>query len=122
MASSEKHAGQVTRWLGRLRDGDAAALDELVPLVYDDLRMIARKQLRGERPDMRDAMTAFMKEHHPWIRNSHAYGEPGGSLGLLGGALHGVAEVEHRQQHLVGIGEQFVVDADQEFARPETLH
>ena len=51
MASSEKHAGQVTRWLGRLRDGDAAALDELVPLVYDDLRMIARKQLRGERPD-----------------------------------------------------------------------
>lgn len=40
--------------------------------------------LRGERPDMRDAMTSFMTEHHPWIRNSHAYGEPGGSLGLLG--------------------------------------
>ena len=40
--------------------------------------------LRGERPDMRDAMTGFMGAHHPWIRNSHAYGEPGGSLGLLG--------------------------------------
>lgn len=40
--------------------------------------------LRGERPDMRDAMTGFMRGQHPWIRNSHAYGEPGGSLGLLG--------------------------------------
>jgi hypothetical protein len=40
--------------------------------------------LRGQRPDMRDAMTGFMSANHPWIRNSHAYGEPGGSLGLLG--------------------------------------
>lgn len=40
--------------------------------------------VRGEREDMRDAMTGFMRGHHPWIRNSHAYGEPGGSWGLLG--------------------------------------
>ncbi|MEX1115307.1 MAG: DUF6288 domain-containing protein [Akkermansiaceae bacterium] len=39
--------------------------------------------LRGERTDMRDAMTKIMTERHPWIRNSHAYGEPGGGLGLL---------------------------------------
>lgn len=39
--------------------------------------------LRNERPDMRDAMTGFMHIQHPWIRNSHAYGEPGGALGLL---------------------------------------
>jgi hypothetical protein len=39
--------------------------------------------LRGERSDMRDAMTTFMRENHPWLRNSHAYGEPGGGLGLL---------------------------------------
>ncbi|HEY1120012.1 MAG TPA: DUF6288 domain-containing protein [Haloferula sp.] len=40
--------------------------------------------LRRQRPDMRDAMTSFMRGHHPWFRNSHAYGEPGGSWGLLG--------------------------------------
>ncbi len=40
--------------------------------------------LRGDRRDMRDAMTKFMLGHHPWFRNSHAYGEPGGSWGLLG--------------------------------------
>jgi len=39
--------------------------------------------LRGERPDMRDAMIRVMRERHPWFRNSHAYGEPGGALGLL---------------------------------------
>ncbi|MCU0795485.1 MAG: DUF6288 domain-containing protein [Akkermansiaceae bacterium] len=39
--------------------------------------------LRGERSDMRDAMAKIMVERHPWLRNSHAYGEPGGSLGLL---------------------------------------
>jgi hypothetical protein len=33
---------------------------------------------------MRDAMTRFMVGHHPWFRNSHAYGEPGGSWGFLG--------------------------------------
>lgn len=40
--------------------------------------------LRGEREDMKDAMTGFMRKNHPWIRNSHAYGEPGGAWGLLG--------------------------------------
>ncbi|BDS06593.1 hypothetical protein NT6N_16330 [Oceaniferula spumae] len=39
--------------------------------------------LRGEREDMEDAMISFMRGHHPWIRNSHAYGEPGGSIGLI---------------------------------------
>ncbi len=39
--------------------------------------------LRGERPDMRDAMIHIMHQRHPWLRNSHAYGEPGGATGLL---------------------------------------
>ncbi|MFU8892194.1 MAG: hypothetical protein ACNA8L_01060 [Luteolibacter sp.] len=39
--------------------------------------------LRGERHDMRDAMISIMHQRHPWFRNSHAYGEPGGALGLL---------------------------------------
>jgi len=39
--------------------------------------------LRNERTDMRDAMIKIMRERHPWLRNSHAYGEPGGAWGLL---------------------------------------
>ena len=40
--------------------------------------------LRGEKPGMRVALTQVMVDRHPWFRNSHAYGEPGGALGLLG--------------------------------------
>jgi RNA polymerase sigma factor (TIGR02999 family) len=41
----------VTRLLVRLRGGEEAALDELLPAMYDSLRNIARNQLRGERAD-----------------------------------------------------------------------
>lgn len=35
----------ITRILGRVRDGDDDALSELMPVVYDELRRIARIQL-----------------------------------------------------------------------------
>ena len=43
--------------------------------------------LRGERPDMSNAMTKTMVARHPWMRNSHAYGAPGDAWGLIGLAL-----------------------------------
>lgn len=36
----------ITRILRRMGEGDEAALEELVPMVYDELRQIARRQLR----------------------------------------------------------------------------
>jgi RNA polymerase sigma factor (TIGR02999 family) len=38
--------GEVTRLLARARDGDPDAVDRLFPLVYDELRRVARGQLR----------------------------------------------------------------------------
>lgn len=43
-------AGDVTRLLQASRAGDREALDRLVPLVYDQLRGLARRQLSRERP------------------------------------------------------------------------
>ncbi len=43
--------------------------------------------LRGEKPEMKPALAKVMRERHPWIRNSHAYGEPGGAWGLMGLSL-----------------------------------
>ncbi len=40
--------GSITESLARLRAGDAGALDQLLPLVYDELRSLARAQLRRE--------------------------------------------------------------------------
>ncbi len=41
----------VTELLMRWKAGDKAAFDQLVPLVYQELRHIARHHLRRERPD-----------------------------------------------------------------------
>ena len=43
--------GDVTEILISYGNGDRAALDALLPLVYDELRLIARNYLRQERPD-----------------------------------------------------------------------
>ncbi len=43
--------GDVTGLLVAWKNGSSEALDELVPIVYSELRKLARQQLRGERPD-----------------------------------------------------------------------
>ncbi len=43
--------GDVTQMLISYGEGDRAALDALLPLVYDELRVIARSYLRQERSD-----------------------------------------------------------------------
>ena len=56
-------ASQVTRLLGAWRaSGDERVLDELVPLVYDELRELAASRLRGERPDHTLQPTALVHE------------------------------------------------------------
>jgi RNA polymerase sigma factor (TIGR02999 family) len=52
----------VTLLLRELADGDQAALDRLIPLVYDELRRIARGQLRRERPGHTLQPTALVNE------------------------------------------------------------
>ncbi|HEX7049938.1 MAG TPA: sigma-70 family RNA polymerase sigma factor [Longimicrobiales bacterium] len=54
--------GPVTRLLARLREGDAEALDRLIPLVYDELRSLARAQLRREDPGHTLGSTALVHE------------------------------------------------------------
>jgi RNA polymerase sigma factor (TIGR02999 family) len=43
-------------------EGDAAALQQLFPLVYDELRQLARRRLRGEHRDHTLAPTALVHE------------------------------------------------------------
>lgn len=55
-------SNQVTELLVRWRGGDHAALDSLMPLVYAELRRIANRHLRGERPDHTLQSTALVHE------------------------------------------------------------
>jgi RNA polymerase sigma factor (TIGR02999 family) len=45
-AEATPHPGEVTRLLVAARGGDAGAIDRIVPLLYDDLRALAQRQLR----------------------------------------------------------------------------
>ena len=52
----------VTGLLLKWQRGDAVALDQLIPLVYKELRRIAGAQLRGERADHSLQPTALVHE------------------------------------------------------------
>ncbi len=54
--------GQVTQLLREWRDGGNEAFDKLVPLVYDELRRLARAQLRGHRRGRTLDTTALVHE------------------------------------------------------------
>lgn len=52
----------VTRLLARWTDGDESALQHLVPIVHDELRRLARRQMAGERPGHTLEPTALVNE------------------------------------------------------------
>ena len=55
-------SGDVTRLLREWKEGRAGAVDELLPLVYPDLKLIASGYLRRERPDHTLQATALVHE------------------------------------------------------------
>ena len=61
--NNDKQApGAVTRLLQSWADGDASALEALWPLVYEDVRRLARRQMAGERGDHTLQGTALVNE------------------------------------------------------------
>jgi len=52
----------VTQMLLRLDHGDADAVDRLLPVVYEELRQLARSKLRSEREDHTLNATALVHE------------------------------------------------------------
>lgn len=74
---------QVTLLLERASQGERAALDELIPLVYDELRRIAARFVRKERPGQDIQVTALVNEAYlrlvgqrdvTWQNRSHFFG------------------------------------------------
>ena len=61
LVADEVHS-DVSRLLQHWRDGDRSALDALLPLVYKELRRLARFQLRQERPNHTLQSAALVNE------------------------------------------------------------
>ena len=80
----EKRApGYVTQLLNNWSDGDSAALDEIMPILYDELRRLAAHYLRGERVGHTLQPTALVHEaylrlidqrHADWRNRAHFFG------------------------------------------------
>jgi len=56
--------GEVTRLLQAANEGEGAALERLVPLVYDDLRRLAQRQLGREYGERTLNATALVHESY----------------------------------------------------------
>lgn len=74
---------EITQLLSGLVDGNQSTVDKLFPLVYEELRMIARRQMRSERPDhtlhttdlVHEAYINLVKQDSTdWKNRSHFFG------------------------------------------------
>jgi RNA polymerase sigma factor (TIGR02999 family) len=81
MAASS--APDVTQLLVAWSRGDQAALDRLLPLVYDELRRVARRSMRFERSDHTLSASALVHEAYlhlvdqaggPWQNRAQFFG------------------------------------------------
>ena len=75
-------SSQVTQLLSRWSEGDQSALEELTPLVYDELRRLAHGYMSGARPDhtlqttalVNEAYLKFAQQTHPnWNDRAHFF-------------------------------------------------
>jgi RNA polymerase sigma-70 factor, ECF subfamily len=60
--AQKRPIGEVSGLLRAWGDGDRAALDQLTPIVYDELRRLASHYMRGERPGHSLQATALVNE------------------------------------------------------------
>jgi RNA polymerase sigma factor (TIGR02999 family) len=64
---------EVTHLLADWGKGDRSALDKLFPLVQDELRRIARRQMNQERPDHTLQATALVNEAYLKLAGHEAF-------------------------------------------------
>ncbi|MEM1182982.1 MAG: sigma-70 family RNA polymerase sigma factor [Acidobacteriota bacterium] len=92
MSASSPHnpsaTGEVTLLLREWQAGDSEALDQLVPLVYDELRRLADRYLRGESKAQTLQPTALVHEAYmrlvdldlQWQGRVHFFGVAAGVM------------------------------------------
>ena len=56
----------ITKILEAAADGDSQAAEQLLPLVYEELRSLASRKMAQERPDQTIQATALV--HEAWLR------------------------------------------------------
>ena len=82
----------VTSLLVQWKSGDSAALQELIPIVYDELHRLARRQLRSERSDHTLQSTALVNEAYLRLVSQDS-GQINSRTHFLGVAAHVMRQI-----------------------------
>jgi RNA polymerase sigma factor (TIGR02999 family) len=102
---SSPPTADVTHLLLAWSDGDRAALDQLMPIVYAELRRLAHRQLAGERPDHTLQTTALVNEAYlrlvdqsslQWRDRAHFFA---GAARIMRHILVDYARARHNAKH-----------------------
>ena len=83
--------GDVTLLLQRAHDGDRAALDQVMPLLYDDLRRLARRQLAREHGERQINPTTLV--HEAYLKLAGSAPRANGRAHLMAIAAHAMRQV-----------------------------
>ena len=96
------NAGPVTLLLRARAEGDASAEGELIALIYAELRRIAERQMRGERPGHTLTPTALV--HEAWLRLGEDAGDARDRIQFLALAGHRMRQVlvDHARRRNAG--------------------
>ncbi len=90
----------ITLLLARIRDGDAGAVDQMLPLVYHELHRLAKIALRRERPGHTLQPTALLNEAFLRLFGSRppAFSDRAHFLGIAARVMRQVL-VDHARAH-----------------------
>ena len=65
----------ITQILAQLEQGDPSATEQLLPLVYDELRNLAAATLASEKPGQTLQATALVHDAYIWLVDVEIRGE-----------------------------------------------
>ncbi len=116
----------VTRILFAIEQGDARAVDKLLPVVYDELRLLAAQKMSQERPGQTLQATALVheayirlvgSENQQWSGRTHFFAAAAESMRRI---LIENARRKQRQKHGGGHQRVDLDDAEISIEEPST--
>src|SRR5262245_28621800 len=109
----------VTRILSAIEQGDSKAADELLPLVYDELRKLAREKMAQEKPGQTLEATALVHEAYVrlvdvkqvqhWNSRGHFFAAAAEAMRRI---LIDIARRKQTQKHGSGLVRQDIAGVD----------
>lgn len=105
----------VTRILNAIEQGNPRASEELLPLVYEELRLLAAQKLSKEKPGQTLQATALVHEAYiRLVKNEQNWENRGHFFAAAAEAMRRILiDIARRKQRLKRVGEQNLLALDE---------